>query len=66
MRQQFKGMDLDGSGSIDLDEFLENQDQTHMSDHMASMFHAMDQDGDGNVRIFFVPDWWWFCVCFFF
>ena len=49
MRAKFKKMDKDGSGHIDLDEFLLSEEDSHMSDHMASMFHAMDQDGDGNV-----------------
>ena len=47
-------MDKDGSGQIDLDEFLLSEEDSHMSDHMASMFHAMDQDGDGNVSFLFV------------
>jgi Ca2+-binding EF-hand superfamily protein len=51
MREKFKNMDQDESGSIDLDEFLEAQNASHISDHMASMFHAMDIDGDGNVSL---------------
>ena len=51
MREKFKDMDQDESGSIDLDEFLEAQNASHISDHMASMFHAMDIDGDGNVSL---------------
>ena len=54
MRARFKKMDKDGSGQIDLDEFLLSEEDSHMSDHMASMFHAMDQDGDGNVSFLFV------------
>merc|ERR1711871_1703229 len=44
-------MDKDGSGSVELDEFLASQENSHISDHMTGMFRAMDKDKDGTVDI---------------
>ena len=51
MRHKFKEMDKDGSGSVELDEFLESQKSSHIGDHMTGMFRAMDKDKDGTVDI---------------
>merc|ERR1712183_1053320 len=61
LRQQFEGIDFDGSGTISKEEFTNHLDSKEASDlfrmlnldkqHAVTLFQLMDASGDGKVDI---------------
>jgi len=53
VRQLFDSVDLDGSGTVELQEMLDHPEwsSSYGPDHLVTMFEAMDQDRSGDVTL---------------